>query len=129
MNRKLSLALCAFLFAGAAIVAFGDWPPKARALSRPLGELQGGASGDQVTCATTATAIAPKTYQGVRPKSVTIQNTSATAVFVGGSSVDTTGGAEVCDGCAFDQVFSYDGGKAWCIVASGTQAVSVVWGY
>ncbi|MEK9722163.1 MAG: hypothetical protein VW405_01600 [Rhodospirillaceae bacterium] len=127
--KKINLFLCAAFVAGAALLAFGGWPPEAHALSAPLGDLQGGGSGDQVTCATTATAIAPKTFQGVRPKSMTVQNTSATAVFVGGSSVDTTGGAEVCDGCAFGQTFAFDGGRAWCIVASGTQAVSVVWGY
>lgn len=95
------------------------------ALSSQLPELEGGDGADAVTCATTPTLIRPVD----RARSITIKNTSATAVYIGGSAVDATGGLSVCSsGCTYTNVVSFDAGRAWCMVASGTQAVYPTWG-
>jgi hypothetical protein len=110
-------------------LAFGRFPPPAQALSNPLGELLGGAEGDRVACGETPTAIAPS-YGGTRPKSMTIVNNHATVVYLGGASVDSSGGASVCSAdCDFTNTFSYDGSKLFCRVASGTRNVKVIWSY
>lgn len=95
------------------------------ALSTQLPELEGGSTATKVTCATTATVIRPVD----KARSITIKNASATAVYVGGSAVDATAGLSVCSsGCHYTNVISFDAGKAWCMVASGTVDVYPTWG-
>ena len=99
--------------------------PLLLAIGTPIQELRTSTT----TCATTATELAA----GVGlVSSMMIVNTSATAVFVGGSDVDGatagTTGIDVCDGCTAGKSFSVDARRAWCVVAVGTQAVEVIQG-
>lgn len=91
-------------------------------LSAPLAQLKQ----HTVTCATTATALHPGGAE--RASSFLVINSSTTAVRVGDEGVTSSTGADVCDGCNIGKTFSFDARKAWCIVASGTQAVEVVYG-
>lgn len=81
-----------------------------------------------VACGTSATAIAP----GAGTRSVMVVNTSATAVYVGGDDVDGstagTTGIDVCDGCTAGKTLSMDARGAYCVVASGSVTVEVVYG-
>lgn len=79
-----------------------------------------------VACGTSATEIAPSAGSAF-PQSMQIQNTSATAVYVGGSGVTTGTGIELCDGCAANQLWQGNVQKAYCIVASGSVNVQVAW--
>lgn len=125
MRSKIALAILAVL---AILVAFGlEWPPKANAAADSLGEMQGGVTGTQVACATSATAIQPSTVIGRRAKKIWVQNNSATAVFLGGSSVADTKGIELCTSCAAGELFAYEGAKLWCVVNTGTVTVNVAW--
>lgn len=108
-------------------VALGlQFPPSANALDKPLGELKTATT----TCATSATELAANT-PGKR--SFTVINTSSTAVYVGGSNVDGstagTTGIDVCDGCTAGKTLAVDARRGWCVVASGTQAVEIVYAY
>jgi hypothetical protein len=79
----------------------------------------------EVTCADTATAIAPAS--GLNFTSVYCENNSATSVFIGGSGVLTTTAPCISTTAAtcLRSTFSADvaRGKAYCLVASGTQAI------
>lgn len=92
-------------------------------LASPLAELRT----TSVTCGTSATQI---TAAG--NASMMIINTSATAVYVGGSDVDgsTSGttGIDVCDGCTVSKKLSVDAKEAYCVVASGSVVVEVLYG-
>ena len=111
---------------GSLVFGFVVYPPKANALSKPLGEIKTATT----TCSTTASEIAAGTPN---KKSFTVINTSATAVYVGGSNVDgSTAGAtgiDVCDGCTAGKSFAVDARRAYCVVASGTVAVEVLYAY
>lgn len=124
--RLFALAILATIVGAVAL----SLAQPALALGDPLGELQGGASGDGISCGTSATAIEPSPVGRPRAKSMTLRNASATAIFIGGASVDTTGGLSVCSsGCHYTNVFEFDGAKAWCRVASGSVTIYPVWSY
>lgn len=127
--KRLHMLAAAVLVVGAFLLGRGlDWPPPARALSVTLSVLDGGDDADAVECGTTATEIAPKT-DARAARSFVIKNASATAVYVGGSTVDTTAGLSVCSsGCDFTNVMPIDASGAYCIVASGTVDVYPTWG-
>ena len=109
---------------GLMVAGFVGYPPKANALAKALGEIKTAST----TCATTATEIVPTDR---KKNSMMIINTSATAVYVGGSNVDGstagTTGVAVCDGCTAGKTLSIDASRAWCVVASGTQAAEIVY--
>ncbi len=72
-----------------------------------------------VTCAATATEIrAPSGGQ----YSYVCQNSSATEVFVGDSSLTTSTAPKYCDGCA-GQEFGGNVRSEYCIVSAGTQDI------
>lgn len=77
-----------------------------------------------VSCTTTATVIQPGTLNRYA-QSMQVQNTSATAVRIGGSGVTATTGIELCDGCAANQLWQGNVSRAYCIVASGSVTVEV----
>lgn len=83
------------------------------------------------TCATSPTALHPTTGTE-KVSSMMVINTSATAIYVGGSDVDGstagTTGIDVCDGCTAGKTLSMDVREAWCVVASGTVSAEVVYG-
>lgn len=81
---------------------------------------------DAVSCGTTATSIADNLSGSAR--SMLLQNTSATAINIGGADVTTSKGIQVCDGCTAGKTFSVDTREAYCVVASGTVSLEVVWG-
>lgn len=112
------------------IAATTPWPPSAHALSNPIGELQGGDDAEAIACSpTTPTKIQPASYPQ-RARSITIRNSSATAVYIGGSNVDATGGLSVCSsGCHYTNVFSFNATQAHCLSASGTVNVYPTWGF
>ena len=121
--------ILAFLAASGLMVALVlglQYPPEAKALDNPLGALKTATT----TCATSATELAANT---VGKRSFTVVNTSSTAVYVGGSNVDGstagTTGIDVCDGCTAGKSFAVDARRGWCVVASGTQAVEVIYAY
>jgi hypothetical protein len=93
-------------------------------LANPLVELKTAT----VTCATSATQIKPS----AAGKSMMIINTTSTAVYVGGTNVDGstagTTGVDVCDGCTAGKTLSVDSREAYCVVASGTQAIEILYG-
>jgi|GEM_PF-3360919 len=99
----------------------GDYEPS---LARELVEIKT----TTVSCGTSATQIAP----GAGTRSFMVVNTSATAVYVGGSDVDGstagTTGIDVCDGCTAGKTLSMDAREAYCVVASGSVSVEVVYG-
>lgn len=102
------------------LVALAGGPPVARALSTPLGELKD----VQVTCGSTATAIRP-----IGASSMLIYNPSATCVRIGGSStVSTTRGLPVGDGCDGGKTFPLDGRATFCVAESSTVVVTVLYG-
>lgn len=108
-----------YLILGLVLMLVGIAPPVARALSNPIAELQN----SSVTCAATATLIAP-----AGASSMCIENTSATCVNLGGSGVTTTTGLAVGSGCAGGQVFCADVKRMYCVAATGTVAVDVISG-
>lgn len=81
---------------------------------------------DTVSCGTTATSIADNLSGSAR--SMLMQNTSATAINIGGADVTTSKGIQVCDGCTAGKTFSVDTREAHCVVASGTVNLEVIWG-
>lgn len=90
--------------------------------------MRGGDTASQVSCGATATEIAPRAGS-IKPSSIIIGNNTSTIVYVGGSSVDATGGFTVCNsGCDFFNTMAIDTQKAWCRVSSGSQNVRVMWG-
>lgn len=93
-------------------------------LANPLVELKT----TSVSCGTSATQIAP----GNGNKSMMLVNTSATAVYIGGSDVDGstagTTGVDICDGCTAGKTLSVDSREAYCVVASGSVTVEVLYG-
>jgi len=90
--------------------------------------MRGGATASRVTCGTSPTEIAPKAGS-IKPSSLIIGNNTSTIVYVGGESVDTTGGFTVCSsGCDFFNTMAIDTQKAWCRVGSGSTPVRVMWG-
>ncbi len=97
---------------GLLVLGFLEYPPQAKALDKPLGALKTATT----TCSTTATELASGT-PGKR--SFTVINTSATAVYVGGSDVDGstagTTGIAVCDGCTAGKTFAVDARRGWCV--------------
>lgn len=109
---------------GLIVAGFVGWPPPAAALSKSLGEIKTAST----TCATSATEIIPSDPM---KNSMMLVNTSSTAVYVGGSNVDGstagTTGIDVCDGCTAGKTLSLDARRAWCVVASGTVALEVVY--
>ena len=127
-NQALNFAalLGGLLCFGALVLGFFVYPPPAAALDKPLGELKTATP----SCGTSATEIAAGTPN---KKSFTVINTSATAVYVGGSNVDGstagTTGIDVCDGCTAGKSFAVDARRAYCVVASGSVAVEVVYAY
>lgn len=79
----------------------------------------------QVTCATTATAIAPNTVNAF-----TVWNGTATAAFVGGSDVNaTTKGMPICTStsCYADK-FPVDADGGYCMSVGGAVVLTVTTG-
>lgn len=128
MTRWLSTLAVLALVAGAFFLGRGGWPPEAQAVSAPLGTLQGGSAGDMVSCATTPTKIAPRTAT-TSARSMMLVPASGGTIYVGGKSVDTTGGVSVCaSGCDLAS-FPLDGQAAYCIASGSAVNVKLLWSY
>lgn len=106
-------------FVAALALALGQ--PIAHALSTPLSVLQD----TTVACnaAGDPEAIAPS-----GASSICVENTSATCVQIGGSTVSTTTGVAIGDGCAGGTLFCADVKRLFCEATSGTVNVDVVFG-
>lgn len=91
------------------------------ALSNPLSDLQN----TTVSCGATGD---PELIAPSGASSICVQNTSTTCVHLGGSTVTTTTGLAIGDGCAGGQIFCADAKRMWCESASGSIDVEVVWG-
>lgn len=114
MNRVLLVG-----FIAALALALGQ--PIAHALSTPLAELQ------DTTVACDATG-APEAIAPSGASSICVENTSATCVQIGGSTVSTTTGVAIGDGCAGGTLFCADVKRLFCESTSGTVNVDVVFG-
>lgn len=111
----------ALILLTAAFVLVAGGPPVARALSTPLGAL----ADTTIACDATGDpeAIAPS-----GASSICVENTSATCVQIGGSTVSTTTGIAIGSGCSGGQVFCADVKRLWCESTAGSVNVDVVYG-
>jgi len=122
-------------FAVALLIGVALVPARASSIPSLVAAQQVPASGFQnfeafsVTCATTATAIAPSS--GMNFQSVYCENNSATSVFVGGSGVTTSAPCiSTTSATCLRSSLSADAarGAPYCLVASGTQAIKCLGG-
>lgn len=127
MNRPLFLLSVAVSVAGMFFLANGGWPPKAKALDAPLGVLQGGSADDMIECGTTPTKVWPATATSTA-KSILLIPESGGTVYIGGASVDATGGISVCSSGCDRTEFPVDGKAFYCLAVSTAVDVKILWG-
>lgn len=99
---------------------------KVQALSPAMSDLK---TAPLAVCGTTPTLLVPSSLaQTTPPRSIFVQNLTATDIYIGGKDVTTSTGILIPAGSTTKQEFSGDFYRGYCIVASSTANLRVAFG-